>query len=198
MSKVFVSYAHESEDHKSDVHVFATLLRDSGLDVVLDIWSVGARRDWYSWAIREVRGSDYVLVVVSEQYGTTGDGYGPSAANRGVQSEAALLRELLYSDRKKWLPRILPVLLPGHDIVEIPLFLQPHTASHYELTSLTAAGAAELLEVIRHRPGDPAPEARPAFPTRARPPGRALNQINGTVDGNVVQAGRIDGDVNFF
>ncbi|MPZ83875.1 MAG: hypothetical protein GEV28_27175 [Actinophytocola sp.] len=174
------------------------MLATAGLDVVFDLWSASARQDWYSWAIREAPGADYVLVVVSEQYGASGDGLGPSAANRGVQSEAALLRELLYSDRKKWLPRILPVLLPGHDIADIPLFLQLNTVSHYELTSLTAEGVAELLEVIRRRPGDPAPEARPAFPPRARPQGRVVNQINGTVNGKVVQAETIEGDVNFF
>jgi hypothetical protein len=197
--KVFVSYAHESGEHKEHVHAFATLLRDSGLDVVFDLWSADGRRDWYPWAIREVPGADYVLVVVSEQYRASGDGLGPSSANRGVQSEAAILRELLYGDRETWLPRILPVLLPGHDLDEIPLFLQPYTASHYEVASLTAEGAAELLEVIRRLPGEPAPGRpdRPVRPPRARPRGGVVNQVNGTVTGKVVQAETIVGDVNF-
>lgn len=42
-----------------------------------------------------------------------------------MQSEAALLRELVYGDRAMWLPKILSVILPGHGIDQIPLFLQP-------------------------------------------------------------------------
>ncbi len=196
MVKVFVSYAHESAEHKGQVLALATLLRDSGLDTVLDVWAADTRQDWYSWAIRELTDADFVVVVASRRYRASGDGSGPSTENRGVQSEAALLRELVYGDRQTWLPKVLPVLLPGHDVDEIPLFLQPFTASRYEVTSPTPEGAGELLRVLRHQPGDPAPEApRP----RSVPPerGRVVNQINGTVHGKVVQADTIEGDVNF-
>jgi hypothetical protein len=196
MVKVFVSYAHESAEHKGQVLALATLLRDSGLDTVLDVWAADTRQDWYSWAIRELTDADFVVVVASRRYRASGDGSGPNTENRGVQSEAALLRELVYGDRQTWLPKVLPVLLPGHDVDEIPLFLQPFTASRYEVTSPTSEGAGELLRVLRHRPGYLAPRApRP----RSVPPerGRVVNQINGTVHGKVVQADTIEGDVNF-
>lgn len=212
--KVFVSYAHESDEHKAQVLAFATFLRHAGIAAVLDLWSADARRDWYSWAVREMTAADFVLVVASERYRVAGDGNGPNAEHRGVQSESALLRELVYSDRAGWLPKILPVILPGHTIDQIPLFLQPHTASRFEVTSFDTAGAEELLRVILRRPGYVAPEVgteQPVLPPHAdgsddtapgqvpsrAPADRAVNQVNGTVYGKVIQVDTIIGDISF-
>jgi hypothetical protein len=212
--KVFVSYAHESDEHKAQVLAFATFLREAGIEAVLDLWSAAARQDWYAWALREMAEADFVLVVASERYRRTGDGSGPNAEHRGVQSEAALLRELVYADRATWLPKMLPVLLPGHTVDQIPLFLQPHTASRFEVRSLDAAGAEELLRVVHRQPGHVAPEVNaeqpalpphsaPAQPAAAEPApdparrGSVVNQIHGTVTGNVVQADTIKGNISF-
>lgn len=210
--RVFVSYAHESAEHKDQVLTFATFLREAGISAVLDVWSADARRDWYAWAIREMTDADFVLVVASERYRRWGDGSGPSAEHRGVQSEAALLRELVYSDRDVWLPKILPVMLPGHEMKQIPLFLQPTTASHYELTSYTTAGAEDLLRVILRQPGHIAPEvrkSRPVLPPHSAESsaasdqvlpghcGHVVNQVNGTVSDKIIQIDVVKGDAYF-
>jgi hypothetical protein len=78
-AKVFVSYAHESAEHKTQVLAFATFLRHAGIAVVLDLWSDDARRDWYAWAIQEMTEADFVLVVASPQYRITDDGMTLSA-----------------------------------------------------------------------------------------------------------------------
>lgn len=208
--RVFVSYAHESAEHKEQALEFATFLREAGIAAVLDVWSAEARRDWYAWAIREMTDADFVLVVASERYRRSGDGSGPDAEHRGVQSEAALLRELVYSDRAVWLPKILPVVLPGHGIDQIPLFLQPTTASHYVLTSFTTAGAEERLRVILRRPGHIAPQVRPGRPVlpahsggssgasgQIWPAQHVVNQINGTVNDKAIQIDTVQGDAYF-
>lgn len=167
--KVFVSYAHESDEHKARVLAFATFLRRAGVEAVLDLWAADDRQDWYAWAIREMTDADFVLVVASESYRATSDGTGPSTENRGVQSEAALLRELVYADRASWLQKVLPVLLPGSTIDQIPLFLQPHTASRFHVTSFDATGAEELLRVVLRQPGNVPPEVGtepPVLPPR--------------------------------
>jgi hypothetical protein len=210
--RVFVSYAHESAEHKDQVLALATFLREVGIPAVLDLWSADTRRDWYAWAIREMTEADFVLVVASERYRRSGDGNGPYVEHRGVQSEATLLRELVYSDRAGWLPKILPVVLPGHGIDQIPLFLQPNTASHYVLTSFTTAGAEELLRVILRQPGHIAPEVRPGRPVLPPHSGgpsdasdqtwpaqqsHVVNQINGTVSDKIVQIDTVQGDAYF-
>ena len=221
--KVFVSYTHDSPRHTQQVLDFATFLRGHGVDAVLDRWSNDARRDWYSWAIGEMTGADYVIAVASKKYRATADGLGPGDEHKGAQSEAALLRELVHGDRGRWLPKILPVVLFGHDVDEIPLFLQPNTANHYVVTALTLPGADELLRVIFGRPAHvrPALAQRPSLPplsggtttegttedTAAPQPqpaaesherrGSVHNVVTGTVVGSVIQAGDIHGDVHF-
>lgn len=211
--KVFVSYAHGSDEQMTQVLAFATFLRNTGIEAVLDLWAADARQDWYSWAIREMTGADFVLVVASGRYRRWGDGSGPNTEHRGIQSEAALLRELVYADRAAWLPKILPVVLPGQRVDQIPLFLQPTTASHYVVTSFTTTGAEELLRVVLRQPGHVPPEVRkerPVLPPRSggsgepapdqpahtgHQPGQVVYQINGSVIGKVVQAEHIHGNV---
>jgi hypothetical protein len=174
--KAFVSYAHESAEHKNQVLAFATLLRQNGVEAVLDLWAADARIDWYAWALKEMTEADYVVVVASGKYRHVGDGSGPSNEHRGVQSEAALLRDLLWGDRATWLAKILPVLLPGHDLREIPLFLQPSTASRYEVTSFTREGIEDLLRVILGQPGHipPLVGEPPALPILSGNPPKAM------------------------
>jgi hypothetical protein len=170
--KVFVSYAHDSPEHRDQVRAFASFLRGQGVEAVLDTWAAaGQRRDWSSWAIKEMTGADFVVVIASHAYRLVGDGCGPPGIHRGAQSEAALLRDLVHGDRDHWLPKILPVLLAGHGIDEIPLFLQPHTASRYPVPTLTANAAADLLEVIRRQPEQVAPPVATQPPELPSPPG---------------------------
>jgi hypothetical protein len=145
---VFLSYAHDSEQHRLEVRRFAEFLRTQGVEVVFDEWSAGERKDWSSWAIKAIAEVDFVVVVVSPGYQRAGDGLGPSDVSRGVQAEAAVLRDRLHGDRKTWQSKVLPVLLPGHDVDEIPVFLQPYAGSHYRVTALTEIGAEILLRTI--------------------------------------------------
>src|SRR4051812_14327361 len=133
--------------------------------------------------VRQLTGADYVLVVASARFRLAGDGLAAEDEHRGVQSEAALMRELLCGDRATWLPKILPVVLSGHDIDEIPLFLQPHTASRYVVTEFTPQGADQLLRVITGRPVHVAPpvSALPADP--GGPATRALSSAAEVVPG---------------
>ncbi len=160
--KVFISYTHDSEQHHDQVREFATLLVGNGIIVELDQWAAGPRQDWQAWATRLMTSYDYVLVVASEGYRRMGDGNGPADRNLGGQSEAALLRDLLQGDRPAWTAKILPVLLPGQGIEGIPLFLQPHAADRYPVSSLTVEGAEGLLRTITGQP-------RHLRPTLGRP-----------------------------
>lgn len=189
--KVFVSYAHDSEEHKSDVLKVAQLLVRSGVQVDLDRWAALRRQDWSSWMAHAVTTADFVLVIASRQYASVGDGHGQSGLHRGVRAEAALLRDLLHGDRAKWLPKILPVLLPGHEIDELPGFLQPATASHYRLTELSTAGIEELLRVITEQPRDVPP---PLGPLPALPPQRGPVEADRVMRRPAVELHLLQGD----
>lgn len=146
--QVFVSYAHESLAHKNDVMRFCEILRSQGVDVRVDEWEINLRRDWFVWMIDEIKNADHVVVIASPQYRVAGDGGAASDSHRGVQAESSILRDLLYGDRSAWTRKILPVILPGGSTTDIPLFLQPFTASYYQVAKINKPGVAELVGVI--------------------------------------------------
>ncbi len=166
---VFVSYTHESAEHRNHVIEFAAFLHQQGIATVLDAWLEGERRDWYLWALRGMTEADYVVVIASEKYCSISDGHGSNTLE-GVRSGAGVLREMIQADRERWLRKILPVLLPGHDKAELPVFLQPYSASFFAVTEFTVQGAEDLLRVIHRRPPYVAPSVAgqlPEFPVPA-------------------------------
>jgi hypothetical protein len=151
-ARVFISYAHDNERHVQSVLAFAEFLCLCGIDVHLDRWDLDRRRDWYQWASGQVHGADYVIVVASPMCRRVGDGDIENTRHRGLQSEMALLRELLHSDRARWTAKLLPVVLPGGAVSDIPRFLQPQTADHFLVDSLTVHGAEDLIRTITGQP----------------------------------------------
>lgn len=167
--KVFISYTHDSEEHRGAVLAFADFLVRHGIDVVLDRWATDRRRDWQAWMTENITESDYVLVIASEGYRRMGDGTGPNHLNLGGQSEGALLRDRLQGDRATWTAKILPVLLPGHGKDEIPDFLQPNAADRYEVPANTPEAAESLLRVLTRQPRDVPPPLGPRVVLPPRP-----------------------------
>jgi hypothetical protein len=149
---VFLSYAHDDDAHKSNVLVLATELRLCGIDVKFDLWHENDRQDWYAWMLHWIRTADFVIVVASPRYREVGDGTAPADRNRGVQAEAAQIRELLYRNRAERTLKLLPVILPGRSRDELPDFVQPYTASHFTLESITKDGMERLLRAITAQP----------------------------------------------
>ncbi|MET9002581.1 toll/interleukin-1 receptor domain-containing protein [Amycolatopsis sp. NPDC004169] len=172
-ARVFVSYTHDSPAHKGQVLAFSEFLVRNGVDVTLDQWHPGHRQDWYTWAIGGIEAADHVIVIASARYREVADGYAPAGTNLGLQSEAALLREKLHTDRPAWTRKILPVVLPGHTADEIPRFLQPRTADHYPVADFTVAGCESLLRVLTAQPAHVKPalgERVPHLPPRSANP----------------------------
>ncbi|WP_236794805.1 SEFIR domain-containing protein [Amycolatopsis sp. GM8] len=168
---VFISYTHDSARHRDDVREFAGFLVSRGIAVELDQWAGVARQDWYPWAWRGMSGADYILVIASAGYREMGDGAGPNDQNHGGRVEAALLRDFLQRDRAQWTGKILPVVLPGHTVGEIPDFLQPSAADYYPVTSFTTSGAEGLLRAITGQAAHIRPPLGPrvSLPPRSGP-----------------------------
>jgi SEFIR domain len=160
--RVFVSYAHDDKQHVESVLAFCEFLLRCGFDVQMDRWDLARRRDWYQWIVRQIRATDFVLVVASPACRRVGNGDIENTQHRGLQTELALLRELLQGDRARWLTRILPVVLPDGSVDDIPLFLQPQTADHYRVHGFDIAGAEDLLRTLSSQP----PFERPTVPSQ--------------------------------
>ncbi len=144
--RVFITYSHDDERHKNLVREFATFLRDeAGVDVHLDQWADDGRRDWSLWAIEQLAEADFVLVVASPDYKRRAEGAEVPEQGRGAQFEAAMIRDNITKDLPRATRRFLPVVLPGRSVDEIPVFLNAHSTTRYEIPEFTVAGVADLL-----------------------------------------------------
>lgn len=166
--RVFISYAHEDDAHKDDVSRLSVLLRTNGIDAVLDLPAADRRRDWALWMLRQVRESDFVLIIASPEYRRRSEGDAPPGEGRGVQWEAALIRDEYYADRSAAERRFLPVLLPGRTTDDIPAWLGRVSSTSYPVTAFTLDGAEELIRVLTGQPRvTAAPLGRiPVLPSR--------------------------------
>ncbi|QEY16325.1 TIR domain-containing protein [Cellvibrio sp. KY-GH-1] len=79
--KVFISYSHDSQDHKKWVLDLATRLRNNGIDAIIDQWELRPGDDLPHFMETHLTDSDYVVMVCTENYvekankGTGGVGY---------------------------------------------------------------------------------------------------------------------------
>jgi TIR domain len=153
--RVFVSYAHDSAPHKADVIALSRLLESADVNVTVDQNEPPTRRqDWNRWMTIGITRSDFVIVVASPAYRSVGLFEFDNRTHAGAQAEYRLISNLLAESQDVWLPRILPVILPGGAIKEIPAGLHPYLTDRYVVPSLTPDGVAELVQVIKHgRPG---------------------------------------------
>ena len=79
--KVFISYSHDSPEHKQWVSELAAQLRKNGIDAILDQWDLGYGDDFPQFMQRGIVEADRVLVVCTDEYvekankGVGGTGY---------------------------------------------------------------------------------------------------------------------------
>ncbi|GAA1989851.1 SEFIR domain-containing protein [Amycolatopsis minnesotensis] len=136
--RVYVSYARESDEHASLVRGFAAFLRtEAGVDARFDQWYADGRRDWVAWASDQFERADFILVVASPGYGrTTG------------MLDTAMLHNNLGRNLPNATHRILPVVLPGGSVDDIPHVLSAYAATHYVVHEFTLDGVKDLVRTF--------------------------------------------------
>ncbi len=101
--RVFISYSHDSAEHKEWVLDFATTLRSRGVDIVLDLWELKPGDDLPQFMETQLETSDYVIMVCSKKYVEKAN-----AGVGGVGYEKMILTSTLLSkiDSNKIIPII--------------------------------------------------------------------------------------------
>ncbi|GLZ41937.1 SEFIR domain-containing protein [Actinokineospora sp. NBRC 105648] len=157
--KVVIAYARESEQHDTVVRLFATFLRvHLGLAVELDQWEEGRRRDKVLWATKHFSEADFILVIASPAYRRQAEGTAPPDEGRQAQFESAFITNLLVKNLRSGTAQILPVVLPGHTVDDIPAFLAPHSTTIFKVESFTQEGVSRLVGAITGHARYPMPE----------------------------------------
>lgn len=68
--RVFISYSHDSAEHKKWVLDFATTLRSRGVDAVLDQWDLKPGDDLPQFMEQNLAAADYAVMVCTRRYVT--------------------------------------------------------------------------------------------------------------------------------
>lgn len=92
MTKVFISYAWESEEHREWVKALADRLLSDGIDAVLDQYDLELGDRLPQFMEQSVRSSDYVLIVCTPAYKQKAD-----ARIGGVGYEGHIISGELFS-----------------------------------------------------------------------------------------------------
>lgn len=110
--RIFISYTHDSDDHKERVLVLAERLRSNGLDVHFDQWVEAPGHGWPAWMTEQLELADHVLVVCTEAYGK----------GRGSAWEVRLITDRIYLERGYNI-KFIPILLgyASEEWIPVPL-----------------------------------------------------------------------------
>jgi hypothetical protein len=115
---VFISYSHDSPEHKAWVLKLATRLVENGVDTILDQWALSPGQDLSAFMQNGVTKADRVILVCTNQYVAKADG-----GQGGVGYERLIVTSELVQniDTKKFLP-----IVRNNELgPKTPLFLGP-------------------------------------------------------------------------
>lgn len=124
--KAFISYSHDSPEHKADVLALANRLCNEGIDCEIDQYLNGAPlKGWIRWMEQQIESADFVLVVCTEIYLKRFKG-DDRLGGRGVNFEGLLISQTLY-DQFLENTKFLPLIPENGSIDHVPLILKGGT-----------------------------------------------------------------------
>lgn len=125
-TKVFISYSHDSDEHRDFVRDLSNRLRDEGLECLIDQYVNGFPPEgWQRWMENQIEAADFVLMVCTPNYlkryrGKEADG------GKGVTFEGTVIAQTLYN-RHYRNTKFIPVL-PVEGLVDhVPVSLQAYS-----------------------------------------------------------------------
>jgi len=146
---VFVSYAHESPEHKNWVKSLASSLREMGIDALLDEWKVGLGQD-FTVFMDQIRTCDRVLLICTPAY--------CRKANEG-QGGVGYERSVITAELAKTIDtsKFICLLRTGEGNESIPTFVGPRRYVDFRDDAEFDLRLDELARDIHRVPADPEP-----------------------------------------
>ena len=127
MTKVLISYSHDSAAHREYVLSLSERLRDDGIETVLDQYENGTpEQGWPRWMLDQLDVAQKVLVICTETYYRRFRGHEEPGKGEGVNWEGALITQALY-DARSASNKFIPVLFDSGDERYIPEPLRSQT-----------------------------------------------------------------------
>jgi hypothetical protein len=166
--KVLISYSHDSREHKDRVLGLSNRLREEGIDCTIDQYLLVPAEGWPRWMEKQIRESDFVLMVCTETYYRRVLGEEDPGRGRGVRWEGHLIYEAIYqADTQN--TKFIPVVLEADGSRWIPSVLR--STNYYDLR--TEDGYEELYRRLTNRPRARKPDLGKL---RSLPPGERKSE----------------------
>lgn len=148
--RVFISYSHDSEEHKGWVLKLATDLRRWGVDAVLDRWDLGLGEDLPSFMTRGISNAKRVILVCTEEYvAKANDGSG------GVGYESLIITAGIYKNTAT--TKFLPVVRQDEVEAKLPQFMEGRFYVDFSDDASYSDGLEALVREIHGTPSSPKP-----------------------------------------
>jgi hypothetical protein len=131
--RVFITYSHDSPEHRRRVLALAERLRKDGVDAYFDQYVAGTpAKGWPRWMEDRLEWAQFVLVICTETYQRRFLGREEPGKGKGVDWEGSFITLEMYHARSAT-SKFVPVLFDLEDKRFIPGQLSGHT--YYLLSS---------------------------------------------------------------
>jgi len=160
--KAFISYSHDSPEHKNWVLNLATRLRSSGVDAVIDQWDLRPGDDLAHFMESQLTAADRVLMVCTEKYVQKANaGIGGVGYEKMIVTAALLAR----IDSNKVIP-----LIRQATGATLPTFLQTKLYLDFSRPDQLEFSFDELVRTLHNAPlFEKPPITKSPFPVEPKP-----------------------------
>ena len=125
--RVFISYSHDSDEHRERVLGLSERLRKDGFVTQLDRYVNGTPpKGWEPWMLDGLDDAAFVLVVCTETYYRRFRGHEEPGVGKGVDWEGALITQEIYKARSDMV-KFVPVMFDSADAEFVPEPIGSHT-----------------------------------------------------------------------
>ncbi len=162
---IFISYSHDSDDHRERVLGLSERLRADGIETILDryVERGSPPEGWPRWMLNGLEKATHVVCVCTETYYRRFRGREVPGKGKGVDWEGALMTQSLYDDRSVS-TKFIPVLFARTDEPYVP---EPLRAQTFYVMDSDASYEA-LYDVLLNQSGVvPRPVGTPKRKPRA-------------------------------
>jgi|TARA_R110001583_G_scaffold192168_1_gene358402 hypothetical protein len=174
--RVFVSYSHDSAEHKKWVLDFATTLRNRGIDAIIDQWDLKPGDDLPHFMETQLSTAEHVIMICSKKYVDKAN-----AGEGGVGYEKMILTSNLLSKIDN--TKIVPVVRQKGSNLR-PTFLQTKLYVDFSIDSEIEYSFDELIRHLLDAPLFEKPPIgnNPFKPMENSRPDRASDGIKSVMD----------------
>ena len=164
---VFISYSHDTKEHKKWVHAFASDLVLNGVDVALDQWDLRPGQDVVSFMHSSLARAERVLLICSAKYVAKAD-----LGKGGVGYEKLIVSAEIAA--KTDTAKFIPIVRNNESEQKLPQFMGARLYLDFTSDDEYAENLKECLHELHNIPLRPKPKmgafAVPELMTSAQPP----------------------------